>query len=112
MRVVDGNGYLCYFPVGRLGNSLIKASPFLKSEGARRILGAIAARPGTSGFFVAHAAGLDPATVHFHLKRLQQVGLIDVDRSGKALKLTLTALGRDACCLASKTEPGGAPDAA
>jgi DNA-binding transcriptional ArsR family regulator len=75
------------------------AEPFLKSRGASNILSALVARPGLSGAELAAATGLDRATVHYHLKRLANAGLVSVEREGNAIRASATDVGR-ACALA------------
>lgn len=59
----------------------------LKSEGARRVLAAIQASPGRSNLDVAGLTGLDPGTVHYHVRRLAEAGLVNVRRAGRTTVL-------------------------
>lgn len=63
----------------------------LKSEGARRVFAAIQASPGRSNLDVAGATGLDPGTVHYHVRRLAEAGLVNVRRAGRTTVLDPTA---------------------
>jgi DNA-binding transcriptional ArsR family regulator len=85
-----GTGFTCYFPPGR-HEAAARAAPALKSDGARRILHQIRARPGLSAKEVAASTGLDPATVSHHLHRLQEAGLVEAQRNGRSLALHATA---------------------
>lgn len=89
-------GYTCYFPQGGTSRSLIQAGPMMRSEGARNLIGCLAQRPGANAKELAGLAGLSPATATYHLKRLQDVGLVDVQRDGRCLRLHLTPDGQQA----------------
>ncbi len=91
-------GYTCYFPKGKVDRHLMAAAASLRSDGSRAILQAVAATPGASSRDLAARLGLAPSTISYHLKRLEQAGLVAPGvRSG----VQLTALGSQA----SATEP-------
>lgn len=91
-----GNGYDCYFAKGAIDRRLMAAVPVLKADGARRILEAVVTQPGTSALNVSGRAGLDPGTVSYHLRRLADAGLVEIERSGRELRIAPTELGRAA----------------
>ncbi len=59
----------------------------LRSPTARQILSHVVAQPGASGRNVATATGLDPATVTYHVQRLQRAGLVEARRRGRQLAI-------------------------
>lgn len=63
----------------------------LRSDGARRVLAAIQRAPGSSNLDVAGLTGLDPGTVHYHVRRLSEAGLVHVRRAGRSTVLDPTA---------------------
>lgn len=89
-------GFTCFFPKGKVDRHLMAAAPVLKSEGARQVLQCIQEQPGRAAQDVAAAIGLTPSTVNYHLKRLQQSGLVSAERSGRFILLTPTPLGTQA----------------
>lgn len=94
---VQNAGYTCYFPKGAADHRVMQAAPLLRSGGSRAILQAVAARPGASSRDLAAALGLAPSTVSYHLKRLQDAGLVAPNaRAG----VTLTPLGTQASAAA------------
>jgi DNA-binding IclR family transcriptional regulator len=64
-----------------------------KADGAQRLLGLVAAQPGLSGLELAEGSGLSPSTVHYHLRRLQDAGLVAATPQGRSLTIRLTAEG-------------------
>lgn len=91
-----GSGYTCFFAKGGTDRRVMAAAPLLKSPSSRRVLQAIAAAPGRSAIQVAHDVGLQPATVNHHLKRLRGAGLIETERNGRMLAVSLTRDGKAA----------------
>lgn len=91
VKSVPAGGYTCFFPVA-YDRRLTAAAPALKSEGARKVLAAIRANPGSSALQVGTATGLSPAAINHHLRRLGEAGLVDVLRNGRSLCLQPTAL--------------------
>ncbi len=86
-------GYACFFPARGVDRRDSAAMPWLKSQGARKVMVSVVARPGQSGKDIAAASGLDPATVTYHLKRLREAGLVDARRDGRRLAVHATAQG-------------------
>lgn len=86
VKSVKGPGYTCYFDAS-VGRQAMQAAPVLKSEGARKVLAAVQAAPGTAPKDVALRAGLSPQTVHYHLHRLREAGLVKEDRDGRKVAL-------------------------
>ena len=84
-------GYTCHFAAGQSRASM-DAACAVRSPAARQVLDAIRARPGCSAQQVCDEVGLRPATVHHHLKRLRDVGLVEAPRDGRRLRLQVTAL--------------------
>jgi predicted transcriptional regulator len=82
--------YTCYFP-GTPERAALAAAPVTRSNGARRILAEVAASPGLSGSELATRLGLQPSTVAYHVKRLEQVGLLSAVRDGRTVRLRMAA---------------------
>jgi DNA-binding MarR family transcriptional regulator len=82
--------YTCYFP-GTPDRASLAAAPVTKSDGARRILAEVAASPGLSGSELAVRLGLQPSTVAYHVKRLEQAGLLASVRDGRSVRLRTSA---------------------
>lgn len=80
------SGYTCYFPQGKLDRRLIEAIPMLKADGARRILAFVIAHPEAANVDIARGTGLDPATVHYHVRRLVDAGLITIRQDGREVR--------------------------
>ncbi len=95
IRARQTPGYTCYFPAAT-SRTVLDAGPLLRSEGARHILAAISRTPGACSKDLAAAAGLSPATATYHIKRLQQAGVIDSTRDGRATRIRLTPGGSQA----------------
>ena len=92
LRRIANGGYTCFFPA--VPDRALEARAFvLKSDGARRVLAAIQATPGRSNLDVAGLTGLDPGTVHYHVRRLAEAGLVNVRRDGRHTVLDPTASG-------------------
>lgn len=85
--------YTCYFPGASVDRASLAAAPVTRAEGARRILAEVAANPGLSGLEVATRLGLQPSTVAYHVKRLQEAGLVAAQRDGRAVRLRATGVG-------------------
>lgn len=90
-------GFTCYFPRGASTSSLaLAAVTALKAEGAQRLLQELLARPDRSGLELAEATGLSPSTVHYHLRRLQDAGLVAATARGRSLAMRPTPAGHAA----------------
>lgn len=64
----------------------------VKSEGAKAILEVIAATPGTNARNVAQQLGFSPGTVAYHVKRLQQAGVVQSVREGRQTLLHVVSM--------------------
>ncbi len=87
----DHNGYRCCFAKGQ-ARQVMDAAPFLKAPGARQLLAAVRAAPGLSVRQAAAQAGLSPATASYHLQRLEQAGLLTIERTPTGGHLRSTGL--------------------
>lgn len=83
-------GFTCYFQKGTLGRQVLDAAPALRSDGSRAVLQAVAAMPGSSSRQLAAHLGVAPSTMSYHLKRLQDAGLVT---PGEKSGVRVTALG-------------------
>lgn len=101
VTAAGGPGYVCYFRRGRVDRAVMDAAPLLKSDGARRVLAAIADHPGISGVQVADLARLTRQAVHFHVERLASAGLVATCREGSVVRLTAASHARGALRIAS-----------
>lgn len=90
-KVVNG-GYACYFPKGTVDRRVMNAAPVLRSGGGRSVFDAVRAQPGQSSRQIAATLGLAPSTVSYHLKRLEEAGLV----FGGGAGLRLSPLGEQA----------------
>lgn len=66
-----------------------------RSKGARAIIESVIVKPGATGRHISSKTGLTPATVTYHLDRMRRSGLLDVERNGKEIHVTLTGMGQD-----------------
>jgi DNA-binding MarR family transcriptional regulator len=87
-------GYTCHFLKGSVDRHVADAAPALRSEGSRAVLQAIAANPGATGRDIAASLGIAPSTVSYHLRRLEEAGL--VFGAGAAAGTRLSPLGEQA----------------
>jgi DNA-binding MarR family transcriptional regulator len=86
VRRVASGGYTCYF-VGKPD----PGASAVKSDGARRLLQELQARPGLGLVELAGAAGLSPAATSHHVARLEAAGLLAAQRDGRVRRLYPTA---------------------
>jgi predicted transcriptional regulator len=96
---VHDAGYACYFPKGKVDRHLMAAAPVLRSPSGRAILDAVRARSGQSGRQIAIELGLSQSTVSYHLRRLQEAGL--VFGAGDGAGVRLSPLGEQAAVAAA-----------
>lgn len=85
--------YTCYFPGPSPDRSSLVAAPVTRSDGARRILAELTAQPGLSGVDLAARLGVQPSTITYHVKRLQEAGLVSAARDGRVVRLRVVAAG-------------------
>ncbi|MGB1698298.1 MAG: winged helix-turn-helix transcriptional regulator, partial [Thermoplasmatota archaeon] len=64
----------------------------VKSDGAKAILDVITENPGTNARNVAQQLGLSPGTVAYHVKRLQQAGMVQSVREGRQTLLHVVSM--------------------
>ncbi|MEK6985323.1 MAG: helix-turn-helix domain-containing protein [Candidatus Thermoplasmatota archaeon] len=83
-----GPGFTCYFAPGQ--RDLHAAAPALKAPAARRLLEAVRETPGLYGTQAALHLGLDASTVSYHAKRLEDAGLISMEKQGRLVLLRPT----------------------
>lgn len=87
-----GTGYTCYFPKGAVDRCAMAAAEATKAPGAQKVMAAVSARPGSTAGEIAAAANLTPGTVTYHLKRLSDAGLIELERLGNTVRVSPKAL--------------------
>lgn len=85
--------YTCYFPGSSPDRASLAAAPVTRSDGARRILAEVAANPGVTGTEVALRLGLQGSTVAYHVKRMEQAGLLSAIRDGRTVRLRTVVAG-------------------
>lgn len=78
-------GYTCYFAARHADRRTMKAAPVLRSDAARSMLDAINDHPGVNAKDLAARLGLGSSTVHYHLKRLEAVGLTQAKKEGRTM---------------------------
>lgn len=76
-------GYTCYF----LAGATQRGAEAVKADGARRLLQAIQGSPGISGLELSRATGLTVSTVHHHVQRLLEGGVVTGQRDGRSIRL-------------------------
>lgn len=91
---VHGSGHTCHFAAGQTDRRAMAAAPVLRSQGARRILAAVQSHPGTSPAEIARQTALSPQSVHYHLRRLESVGLIARRNVGRGVTLEATKVSQ------------------
>ncbi len=79
-------GYTCLF-LKSVDRHQLDTAPVLRSKGAQAVLESIRDDPGITGKVVAERLGLSPATVAYHVKRLEGAGAIQTDRVGRQVLL-------------------------
>ena len=94
VSVSGGKGYTCYFPKGAVDRRVMEAAPVLKAKAARAIVNYINGRPGARAAEIRTALGISASTLHYHMKRLEAVGVIEVRKAGNGNVLDLTHTGR------------------
>ncbi len=94
-------GFVCYFGKGAVDRRLMEAMPALKAGLARRILDHVRENPGSSGSDLARATGAENSTVSYHVKRLENAGLVSKRRLGRAIGVFPEALADQALALAA-----------
>lgn len=91
---VQQEGYTCLFVKGMTDHRIMQAAPVLKARGAQFLLEAVMKTPGATGADVTRATGLSAGTVNYHMKRLEQAGLLDVKREGGKVLMWPTAVAQ------------------
>ncbi len=81
-------GYTCYFPKAT-DRHVLAAAPVLKSAAAQQIIAHIRAHPGSLAVDVRNEIGISPSTMHYHLKRLSDAGVVRVQKAGNGTILQL-----------------------
>lgn len=84
---VQGKGYTCYFPKGRIDYRIMAATPLLKSPVARSILETVRKSPGIRSAELARALDVAPATIHYHVDRMRNAGLLEGSLAQGAMRL-------------------------
>lgn len=87
-------GYACFFPAGHADWNEMAAAGVLKAKVARAIVQAISERPDACAGDVGARVGASPALLSYHLKRLREAGLVEVQVRANFRHLRLSPLGR------------------
>lgn len=101
-------GYACYFPAGTDRRVLLGAG-VLNSAASRRVFALVCQTPGISTPILTAEAGIAHATLHHHLARLTQAGLIGSALLGRTRTFMPTATGV-LLAQANGLAPGGTGD--
>ncbi len=88
LTVHKATGYTCYFPK-KTDRRVLAAAPVLKSAAAQRIVEHVRKQPGALAVDVRNAVGISPSTMHYHMKRLSDAGVLDVVKEGNGQRLLL-----------------------
>jgi DNA-binding MarR family transcriptional regulator len=82
------HGYVCCYPRRGAAERQAATDALLKSDATRRVLAAVVAAPGRTGTQLADELGLTRQTLHHHVSRLRQAGLVVADEAaGRVLRL-------------------------
>lgn len=84
------------FPAGR-GVQEKRAAMVLHHDKARHILAFIERHPGAMQRQVAGAVGIGQSLAHWHLRRLEEAGLVSARRDGRSRVYRCTAASQEAC---------------
>ncbi|MFQ5815603.1 MAG: winged helix-turn-helix transcriptional regulator [Candidatus Hydrothermarchaeaceae archaeon] len=98
----DGQ-YLRFFPAG-LSEEEKELLGMLRQRSIRKILGYLLMNPAASHREVVRNVGLAPSTVSWYLKKLERLGLLKLDKSGKNTAYTVLKKDRLASVLAEFKE--------
>ncbi len=92
VRVHAAKGFTAFYPRGvRVGN--MEARTALQSPLAWRVLEAVSQEPGASVSQLARAVGARHGTVHHHVQRLRELGLLEDHMQGRARSLYPSSQG-------------------
>ncbi len=83
---VRTGGYTCYFAAQDATRHSMEVAPVLRSDAARNVLERIQEQPGIQAKELVEVLGIGNSTVHYHLKRLQKVGLAAPERDGRSIR--------------------------
>lgn len=87
---IQGKGYTCYFPKGRVDFSNMASAPLLKSPVARSIVEQVRQNPGIRSAELARRLAVTPATVHYHVERMRSSGILEGTLAAGALRLQVS----------------------
>lgn len=84
--------YACYFPAGDVDRRLMDALPFLKSDGARRLVNLALQEPGFTVRLAMRETGFTRQAIHAALRKLESVDVVACDRAEDVLRVHPTFL--------------------
>ena len=89
---VKANGYRMYYPrgAGRIVRDQCLLTAQMQSENARAVVEYLADHPGAHQREVARALEVNHGTARWHLTRLAEAGVLEVERDGRAVSYALT----------------------
>jgi predicted transcriptional regulator len=97
---VHSHGYKCYVLKGAHDHRAVRGLPALKSDGSKAILDLVRRSPGLRPTAIAQQAGISPPSVTYHVRRLEEAGLIRRETDGTSVKLFATEQAAAAHALA------------
>jgi predicted transcriptional regulator len=105
LTTVTAPGYTCYFPKGKVDYRVMTAAPSLKAEAARRLLFTLNREPSLSIADLGQRTQLSPRIVGYHLGRLRDSGLVEIDEAGSRFLVRPTPLGSETIGLGLCQDP-------
>lgn len=94
VRRIEAKGYTCFFPEGATDRRTMHAASVLKSPVARGLVAHLRETPGMSSADAARLLGVTPPTLHYHVQRLSEAGLVRSTSAGATRRLELTPDGQ------------------
>lgn len=94
VRSVRLRGYRCLFPPDIRDEDPGEAARALRSGKARRMLASVVREPAHSNAQLADRLDIPPSTVSYHVRALEEVGLVERGSEGGGMAVAVTERGR------------------
>lgn len=95
LSVLEREGYVSkaregrrwrFFPTGQQDHSQLPALALMNNPRAARLLEEVRAQPGIAQHTLSARVALSPSTVHFHMRKLLEVGVVRAERDGRVVR--------------------------